>query len=662
MKLPITKKSAYILCSITASTLMPMLLWYGASYPIKPQSLRQKSESKWHHRELPSPSLPSSTPLSSSVNISRSYSYLHTFELKSKNTTEISPSTPSLLPTLLLPTLSPLPVEYPSPIQTDCSSTVHVAIVAPGEIGSRHLYTTIKSIFMHRSTPLHFHFITDNRTMTVLKTMITTWALPAISQDYYDIHKAWTRISSSLNDSQTNCSQALSIQLNLHLILPNSVGHVIVIEPSSVVIIDLAQLWSVILSRSNDVTTVCQSNCVSYCHDGDIELTKWGAVGLNLQKIVQEHSIHSVTCRPNALDIVDNVRFKLSRETCGSVRIYDGEELRYKNMDKCPKRMKPRLQKPPSQRDQCRLFAWERKAHRRELPFLLGHSYNSSGEYDVTLTTHLDYNRLNLLERILGHWDGPASVAIHVTDSQVQGVIDYILNSKSLQHRLNVSYHLLFRVGPSYPPNHARELAHRFVSTPYMFVLDVDYVASFGLYGALKEKLEANLFGSMEKTAVAIPAFETSDKNIKVPHSKLKMVQLFVKHKVHQFNHKYFYQGHGPTDYKKWVTATKPYFASWQNDYEPYCLLKTSVFSFDHRFIARFGDKISHNTELHMAGYKFLVYPDSFVIHLPHKTSKQNMGNLKKCSGEWYKNWITEKRKKYHYTKSDVRNHLRNQV
>ena len=155
---------------------------------------------------------------------------------------EISPSTPSLLPALLLPTLSPLPVEYPSPIQTDCSSIVLVAMVAPGKIGSRHLYTTIKSILMHRSTPLHFHFITDNRTMTVLKTMITTWALPAISQDYYDIHKAWTRISSSLNDSQTNCSQALSIQLNLHLILPNCVGHVLVIEPSSVAIIDLAQL------------------------------------------------------------------------------------------------------------------------------------------------------------------------------------------------------------------------------------------------------------------------------------------------------------------------------------------------------------------------------------------------------------------------------------
>ena len=584
-----------------------------------------------------------------STNSGTSYSYVKV------EFNEISPSTPSLLPTLLLQTLSPLPVEYPSPIQTDCSSTVHVAMVAPGEIGSRHLYTTIKSILMHRSTPLHFHFITDNRTMTVLKTMITTWALPAISQDYYDIHKAWTRFR------QTNCSLALSIQLNLHLILPNSVGHVIVIEPSSVVIIDLAQLWSVIVSRSNDTTTVCQSNCVSYCHHGDIELTKWGAVGLNLQKIVQEHGINSETrtnCLPNAVNVVDRVMMNISkdydiRRICNTSQ--DGELLRHRKFPNCSSVGEPLIQRPPSS-EVCKLFAWERKAHRRELPFLLGHSYKSSGEYDVTLTTHLDYNRLNLLERILGHWDGPASVAIHVTDSQVQGVVDYLLNSKSLHHRLNVSYHLLFRVGPSYAPNHARELAHRFVSTPYMFVLDVDYVASFGLYGALKEKLEANLFGSMEKTAVVIPAFETSENNFKVPHNKSKMVELFSEHKVRQFHYNNFYPGHAPTNYTKWENASELYFASWKNDYEPYCLLKTSVFSFDHRFVARFSDKISHSTELHMAGYKFLVYPDSFVIHLPHKTSKQNMGNLKKCSREWYTDWINEKREMYNYANKDVRN------
>ena len=56
---------------------------------------------------------------------------------------------------------------------------------------------------------------------------------------------------------------------------------------------------------------------MSYCHDGDIELTKWGAVGLNLQKIVQEHGINSETrtnCLPNAVNVVDRVMMNISKD------------------------------------------------------------------------------------------------------------------------------------------------------------------------------------------------------------------------------------------------------------------------------------------------------------------------------------------------------------
>ena len=56
---------------------------------------------------------------------------------------------------------------------------------------------------------------------------------------------------------------------------------------------------------------------MSYCHDGDIELTKWGAVGLNLQKIVQEHGINSetrTTCLPNAVNVVDRVMMNISKD------------------------------------------------------------------------------------------------------------------------------------------------------------------------------------------------------------------------------------------------------------------------------------------------------------------------------------------------------------
>ena len=533
-------------------------------------------------------------------------------------------------------------------------------MVVSGDIGSRHLYTAIKSVLIHRSTPLHFHFITDSqRAKTVLHTMMSTWLVPAVSHDYYDLRKVWTKIRSS-----SHCSQSLSILLNLDLFLPDNLQHVIVIEPASVVTIDLAQLWALTKSRHNGSVTVCQRECVSPCNRGtDIRLTGWGAVGVSLQKIRKQKYTLRHNCTPCASDIADQIMMKLfdlqnsSRgQLCTSVLEYDGELLRYKNMEKCPKGMKPLVHKAPPKKDECKLFEWERKAHRRELPFLLGHNYRSSDEHDVTLATHLDYNRLNLLERTLENWDGPASVAIHLTDSQLQGVISFLLNSESLQHRLDVSYHLLFRVGPSYPPNHARELAHRFVSTAYMFILDVDFISSFGLYALLKERLKANVFGNMNKTAVVVPAFETDNTYFTIPHTKSEMVGLFRKGHMRQFKLYSYERGHGPTDYSRWINAIDAYSVAWKDKYEPYYLLKTSVVSFDHQFIARFCNKISHSTELHMAGYQFLVFPSAFVVHLPHRGNTQNMYTLRKCNQNWYKRWIMEKRHQYQYTKNDILN------
>ena len=410
---------------------------------------------------------------------------------------------------------------------------------------------------------------------------------------------------------------------------------------------------------------MCQTECVQYCSDDsqNTDLSYWGAVGLNLvllREQINKSITEKYTCKPSNLDIIDGTQSTniTKQKTCTSILNFGGESLRHKKMERCPKDMKPQIQKPPKGKDYCKLFEWERGAKRRELPFLMGHRYSSKGEGDVTLATHLDHNRLGLLEKVLNHWDGPASVAIHVTDSQVQSVVDFLLDSESLRERRNVSYHLVFRVGPSYPPNHGRELAHRFVSTPYMFILDVDFVPSYGLYGVLKEKLENKAFGSMDKTAIVIPAFETGNHKFKIPFTKAAMVKLFVKHMVHQFHHKKFYAGHGPTNYTKYKTATKPYSVSWKNDYEPFYVVKSTVVSFDHRFVARFRNKCSHSTELHMAGYKFLVFPESFVVHLPHKTNQQNMNRLRNCNKQWYRDWIKSRRKLYHYNETDVRNYL----
>ena len=543
-------------------------------------------------------------------------------------------------------------------------------MVATGSMGGRHLYTTIKSVFMHRSTPLHFHFITDGRAKTILQAMLDTWLLPRVSHDYYDLHQALETIR--LADSLIHCSQVISIYLNLHLILPDSVRHVIAIEPTSVVNVDLAQLYSLTESRENHMISVCGAVCVSYCSEDsvDLGLSRWGAVGINLDALMEKtemiQALRRHHCLSSAADTVDKAVMELAgrdpapmiEDACETVRNYDGGLLRHREMAKCPEGMEPLVVPIPSSYNVCEVCAWERVVQRREVPFILGHSYTPRDEYDVTMATHLDYNRLDLMGKILTHWDGPASVGIHVTDSEVQRVLDFLGNSTALRERDNVTYHLVFRLGPSYPPNHMREIGHRYVATPYTFFLDVDFMPSPELYQNLREKLMTREFGDISKTAVVIAAFETDDETFRIPSDKPVLIELLLKKKVHPFHLRIYAPGHKPTDYLKWMFSNKPYYARWDNYYEPYYVMNTSVVSFDHRFVARFLNKCSHALELHMAGYKFLVSPSIFVIHLPHSKNKQNMSVLRHCNNDWYADWIKEKRKQYNYTGSDVRDYM----
>ena len=210
----------------------------------------------------------------------------------------------------------------------------------------------------------------------------------------------------------------------------------------------------------------------------------------------------------------------------------------------------------------------------------------------------------------------------------------------------------MFSIGPSYPINALRSLAHRYASTPYVFYSDIDYVSSYGMYTVLKQHLKK--IGNSDKIAIVIPAFEINDTTFAIPQNKSDMLKLLAQKKAWQFHQYTFPPGHAPTDYKKWKTVTEPYSIKFQDLYEPYCLLATSVFSFDPRFVARFHNKGSRNTQLHMAGFKFLVLHDCFITHLPHQKNKQNKYELRKCSRQWYRDWVKEKRKQYKYYKKDV--------
>jgi len=331
------------------------------------------------------------------------------------------------------------------------------------------------------------------------------------------------------------------------------------------------------------------------------------------------------------------------------IQDYDGYQLRFTEKENCFQ-SDPKLKKPASsatKRDECIMLKWEGTVKRRMYPYFLGCKFTTSDPHDVTLVAHSTLERMYLGEIISEHWNGPMSLAIEVTDSQVQLVFDFVSTSELLSQRKNIAYHLLFRISPTYPANPMRILGHKFVTTPYVFFNDIDFVPSYGLYENLKDII-SNI-DDMQKTALVIPCFDTSQPKMNYPSNKQEMVSLMQKHLVSQSHVAFWRRGHAPTNYNKWAqnTTTEPYTVTWKQFYEPYIAVKTSILPFDPRFVSRKHDKISHTEELHMAGYRFMAVHNGFLIHVPHPLSNKSLLYPQKCYQDRYIKWKQEKQTQY---------------
>ena len=62
---------------------------------------------------------------------------------------------------------------------------IHISIVCAGYNSSRTVVTLIKSILFYRRHPIHFHFITDKASKSIMETLFSTWTLPQVLVDFY---------------------------------------------------------------------------------------------------------------------------------------------------------------------------------------------------------------------------------------------------------------------------------------------------------------------------------------------------------------------------------------------------------------------------------------------------------------------------------------------
>ncbi|KAG6459736.1 hypothetical protein O3G_MSEX011570 [Manduca sexta] len=305
--------------------------------------------------------------------------------------------------------------------------------------------------------------------------------------------------------------------------------------------------------------------------------------------------------------------------------------------------------------DLCLSFRAAQRVKLRTHLYYMDYSYTDIDDFDVTLVLQLSMDRLQFLERLVKHWEGPMSAAIYLSDCEVSKLETFIRDwSDTLSARKNVAYHLVFKHDSvHYPVNYLRNVALENVNTPYVFLMDVDFVPMAGLYEHLRSAIKV-INPYPQKQCLVVAAFETQRYRASVPRSKAALLARLAASPadVAPFRAREWPRGHRPTNYDKWATANKPYEVEWQADYEPYLVVHRSVPKYDTRFSGFGWNKVSHSVELRGRGFRALVLPGAFVVHTPHAPSRdisafRNDPHYRICLALLKQEFMEDLKKKY---------------
>uniref|UniRef100_A0AAR2K3D1 LARGE xylosyl- and glucuronyltransferase 2 n=1 Tax=Pygocentrus nattereri TaxID=42514 RepID=A0AAR2K3D1_PYGNA len=298
---------------------------------------------------------------------------------------------------------------------------------------------------------------------------------------------------------------------------------------------------------------------------------------------------------------------------------YDGNLLR-RELFGCPSQLQNALEELDED-DQCYDFRRERiMVHRVHLYFLQYEYTSTEDDTDITLVAQLSMDRLQMLEAICKHWEGPISLALYMSDAEAQQFLRYAQASEVLKNRKNVGYHIVYKEGQFYPVNLVRNVALHNAKTPYVFLTDIDFLPMYGLYDYLRKSI-VHLDMANTKKALVVPAFETLRYRLSFPKSKAELLSMLDMGTLYTFRYHVWTKGHAPTNYAKWRTATTPYKVEWEADFEPYVVVRRDCPEYDQRFVGFGWNKVSHIMELDAQEYDLIVLPNAFMIHMPHAPS-----------------------------------------
>eukprot|EP00543_Licmophora_paradoxa_P017554 CAMPEP_0202473784 /NCGR_PEP_ID=MMETSP1360-20130828/91982_1 /ASSEMBLY_ACC=CAM_ASM_000848 /TAXON_ID=515479 /ORGANISM="Licmophora paradoxa, Strain CCMP2313" /LENGTH=255 /DNA_ID=CAMNT_0049100845 /DNA_START=211 /DNA_END=978 /DNA_ORIENTATION=- len=178
-----------------------------------------------------------------------------------------------------------------------------------------------------------------------------------------------------------------------------------------------------------------------------------------------------------------------------------------------------------------------------------------------------------------------------------------------------------------HPINRLRNLAMRNIQTDFVFLSDIDFIPTANAHDQLAPLVQRDL---SPKTLWVLPAFERFSDNKKkpitdvnlIPKTKLDLRKAIDAKHVAPF-HEYFKPGHGPTQYKKWISSEQMYTIEYHYLFEPYVIAhRQGLPQYFPEFRGFANNKMTWFVEAHLLGYKFEVLPQHFVVHMNHSGRK----------------------------------------
>lgn len=279
---------------------------------------------------------------------------------------------------------------------------------------------------------------------------------------------------------------------------------------------------------------------------------------------------------------------------------------------------------------------------------------------DVGAVTQTSLNQIFLIIELSARWKGLISVAAFSDDSNINATLDRIILLLKCNPTIsvNTSIHLVFPLKSrdqkfvdiveaktcdflfptqehtsystaqvAYPVNLLRNVARRYSLTEFIFVIDIDLIPSFDFHSQFfKFASDNNLFHESkfnEKAVYVVPTYEMSHEMIRdeVPNDKMSLIEKVNRNEVRPFYAEVCSKCQKHTDYKSWekISIGKSveiiYEVSWKDPWEPFYLSRANVPMYDERFKQYGFNRVSQVYELSIAGYKFLVLNNLFLIH-----------------------------------------------